>query len=177
MQGVEFILSGETALIARIETTSTRLEAEIIRGLDIADTQMVRHVQQDKLQGQVLKSHTQNLVRNILRIDAKAADGTVTGGMGLGANAPYGLVHEFGGTFNIAEHLAHRIHGSNGRRIGAKGAHILKGNREGLGLVGVWTVREHSATFPERSFMRTGFADFQTKLEDSIRASIAKAAQ
>lgn len=106
------------------------------------------HIREERLRGgNPLHQRTGHLERStVFRMEQ--SPGIVTGIVAVGKEAPYGKVHEYGGTFTIREHEA------TSRR----------GNR--------FTVREHSATFPERSFMRAGLTD----RADAIIAGMRKAA-
>jgi phage gpG-like protein len=145
----EFFVSGDLEARARMEGFPQRLVPSLISHLNTVHTQLQRHIVSDKLSGQVLQSHTGNLKRNILQIPA-AADGlSVTAGVGLGANAKYGLAHEFGADIYPKNAKALSWIGQDGVRVFAK--HVK---------------------MPERSFLRTGFAEFQPKITEAVQAAV-----
>jgi phage gpG-like protein len=159
---IEFTLQGEQELSARIIGTADRIEQEIVKSLNTVDTQLQRHIVSDKLSGQVLKSHTGNLKRSIVQIPAERDGDVITGGVGLGAEAPYGLVHEFGATLHIPEI----------RPVKAKSLHwIGKSGEEVFAM----RARAHDVHMPERSFMRSSFADFRDRIEESMREAARRA--
>src|SRR5690348_12523618 len=85
-----------------------------------------------KLEGQVLKSHTGNLKAETLTQPAPFSEGSsIVGTVGTSKNAWYGQIHEFGGRFEIPEHMSMS---RNGR---------------------AFIVRSHEAVFPERSYLRS----------------------
>lgn len=159
---IEFEIRGDTEIIARITRTADRIAGEIQRALNTVNTQLQRHIQSDKLSGQVLKSRTGNLKRSIVQIPATIETGAISGGVGLGSEAPYGLIHEFGGTLQIPEvtpRTARALHW-----IGKSGEEVF-----------AMRARAHDVVMPERSFMRSSFAEFRDRIETQIRAAAVEA--
>jgi hypothetical protein len=59
-------------------------------------------------------------------------------------------------------------------------AHWKSGRGHGPGRkrkrhVDSWTVSAHTATYPERSFMRSSFVEFRDQIETAIRDAVNKA--
>lgn len=155
---IELAISGDTAIKARIRGVPERLIPILVRKLNTVNTQLQRYIVSDKLSGQVLKSHTGNLKRAILQIPAEANGNTVTAGVGLGREAAYGLAHEFGA--QIPERTpknAKALHW-----IGADGA-------------SVFAMRARAFKLPERSFLRTGFAEFQPRIIEAVQQAVQEA--
>jgi len=155
---IELLITGDLEARARMQGVPARLVPILIGNLNTVHTQLQRHIVSDKLSGQVLKSHTGNLKRAILQIPAEAEGQTVTAGVGLGSEAKYGLAHEFGA--DIPERVpknAKALHW-----IGADGA-------------SVFAMRARAFRLPERSFLRTGFAEFQPQIIDAVRSAIDEA--
>jgi hypothetical protein len=148
----QFRLSGDIAAKARLEGFPERLVPSLISHLNTVHTQLQRHIVSDKLSGQVLQSHTGNLKRNILQIPAVADGLVVTASVGLGANAKYGLAHEFGAD------------------IYPKTAKVLSW----VGTDGVRIFAKH-VRLPERSFLRTGFAEFQENIAKATGTALQEA--
>jgi phage gpG-like protein len=147
---IAFEVLNETEVQAKILGTSDRIQAQIVQGLDRANTSLQRHIVSDKLSGEVLKSHTGNLKRAILQIPA-TTDGTVISGrVGIGEEAWYGKIHEFGGVFSAQRHPK------------TLSEMIRKGRAGG---------RIYQIHFPERSFMRTSFAEMRLEIEEAIRSA------
>jgi phage gpG-like protein len=93
-----------------------------------------------KLQGQVLAHRTGKLSGSIRMIPATVDGSLITGAVeGAGGPAFYGRIHEFGGTFPI----------NRKKEISAR-----LDNRP----------RKGSATFPERSFMRTSLEEMRQEI-------------
>jgi hypothetical protein len=155
---IQIAVTGEAALRARIQGAPERLMPILVRNLNTVHTQLQRHIVSDKLSGQVLKSHTGNLKRAILQEPAEVEGNTVTASVGLGSEAKYGLAHEFGAS--IPERTpknARALHW-----IGADGADVF-------------AMRARAFTLPERSFLRTGFAEFQPNIIEAIRSALQEA--
>jgi hypothetical protein len=109
--------------------------SEIAAALRIAMLQEMIAVRdvvvEEKLSGQVLKNKTGTLRRSqheSVTSDEKSIRGAVSTDPSASA---YGYVHEYGGTFDVKAHMR-------------KSSHNMQ----------TW-VREHSITFPERSFLRS----------------------
>jgi hypothetical protein len=156
---IEFELRGDTQIIAKISRTANLISAEIMRALNTVNTQLQRHIQSDKLSGQVLSSRTGNLKRSIVQIPATNEGGSIVGGVGLGAEAPYGLAHEFGA------HIRERV------PVASKALHWIGASGEQ-----VFAMRARAFDLPERSFMRSSFEEFRDRIEADIRAAVHEAA-
>jgi phage gpG-like protein len=148
------------AIIAKIRSYGPGLRATILKAMNRTVYELQSRVQLQKLEGQVLHHRTGNLSRNITAQVEETQDG-VTGIVGASSVAPYGAVHEFGGTFSIPEHMAHWEKGPGNGRIAR---------------VSSWPVRAHSATFPERSFLRSALREsnelIKTRMDEAVRESL-----
>jgi hypothetical protein len=154
----DFIVSGDSAARVRIEGYPDRLVPLLVRNLNTVHTQLQRYIQSDKLSGQVLKSHTGNLKRNILQLPATVEGFKVTAGVGLGANAKYGLAHEFGA------HIPERT------PVNAKALSWI-----GADGVRVFFMRARAFNLPERSFLRSSFAEFNPRIQESVQSAMQEA--
>lgn len=154
----DFRLIGDTTARARVEGFPDRLVPLLVRNLNTVHTQLQRYIVSDKLSGQVLKSHTGNLKRNILQLAATVDGYTVTAGVGLGKNAAYGLAHEFGA------HVPERV------PVNAKALSWI-----GADGVRVFFARAKAFDIPERSFLRTSRTEFQPKIEASVESALKEA--
>jgi len=112
----------------------------------------------EKLQGQVL-AHRSGKLAGSIRVVPAIVEGTSVVGIVQGAGGPafYGRVHEFGGTFDIPTHQ---------RKVGATKEKI----RARLG----GTVRAHTATFPQRSFMRTSLEEMRGRIFEGMTAAVSE---
>jgi hypothetical protein len=158
--GIEFILRGEREITAKVSGLRDKIAEEMRRALNSVNTDLQRHIQNDKLRGQVLKSHSFNLFRSILQIPAEQTGDTISGRVGLGREARYGLAHEFGA------HIPERV------PVKAKALHWI-----GAGGEDVFAMRARAFDLPERSFMRSSFAEFRDRIEDAMREAARKASE
>jgi hypothetical protein len=151
---VDLILQGDLEASARMQGFPDRLLPLLVQKLNTVHTQLQRHIVSNKLSGQVLKSHTGNLKRNILQLPATVQGYTVTAGVGLGKNARYGLAHEFGA--DIPERTP--VNAKALSWIGADGARVF-------------AMRARAFHLPERSFLRSAFTEFQTNIEEAAASA------
>lgn len=116
------------------------------------------HVVRDKLNGQVLHNRTGTLARSI-NIDVKDDERGVTGWFGSFAGyvspsgafaAAYAKIHEYGAVVKVPAHT---------RAVAGK----------------VQNVREYTATFPERSFLRSALRDYRNRIKAGFREAMVKA--
>lgn len=117
-------------------------------------------IRSDKLSGQVLHVRSGNL-RNAVHVDpAVAQEGRVEGALGLGREAWYGKIHEFGGTFIAAhknlKHPAHLVTRKRGERV--------------------MTGSPYGVHYPERSFWRSTFREQGQRTVNELRADFSRVA-
>jgi phage gpG-like protein len=147
------VVGGEV-VVARYDNMPDRLRAELRRGIGRAVLLVQRQSKQEKLSDQVLHVRTGRLRRSInTRVELHTDD--VTGI--VGTNVSYAKAHERGGTFTVKEHLRMMTQAfgkpvANPRQI---------------------TVRQHSVTYPERSFLRSALYD----MREPIRLEFEQAVQ
>lgn len=151
----DVVLSGDLAMRARLNGASERLLPLLVRNLNSVNTQLQRHIVSDKLSGQVLRSHTGNLKRSIIQIPATVSGSVVSASVGLSKEAWYGLAHEFGA------HIPERV------PVKAKALHWMGANG-----IDVFAMRARAFNLPERSFLRTAFAEFQPRIQEAIANAI-----
>lgn len=111
------------------------------------------YIRTQKLRGgNPLYQRTGRLSRAV-NTNVTTSGNTVTGTVGVGPEAPYGAVHEHGGTFTVREHMSRSIKGRS------------------------FSVREHMATFPTRSFLRSSLAENNTMIQNLLQAANQDATQ
>jgi hypothetical protein len=111
-------------------------------------TVMVLASVQRRLTGDVLHVRSGKLLRSAHNQVIQTST-VIRGTVQAGALAPYGYVHEYGGTFTIPAHLS-------ASRLGKQ-----------------FTVRKHQATFPERAYMRPSLAENHQALLDMTSRAVA----
>lgn len=140
-----------------------RIQAETERSMGFIVLRLQKQIRTHKLLGQVLNRRSGNLRDNILR-DVATDGSRVTGTVGIGKDAPYGKLHEFGfaGTQSVAAHIR-RQKAAWGRRLKTPlDVHVSAHTRR--------------ISLPQRSFMRTAFAELQPLIAEEIAAALARSA-
>lgn len=147
---IEFI--GRDTFGIKLQQTGGTIVAAVKRSILQSVMQLHRYIVSVKLQGNPLNYRTGNLTRATYFTQPIDNNGVISATVETSSElAPYGFVHEYGGTFSIREHL----------RRGPSG--------------GMFTVREHMATFPERSYLRAGLQDIQDVFGSNMSTEIQKA--
>jgi phage gpG-like protein len=142
---------GLEELSARFEQMPDLLHRALARELEYLTLLAQSKVVREKLQGQVLHHRSGNLQRNIVQGVEEKQGGELVGFFGVGRGAPYGKVHEYGGTYNIPAH-----------------------NRTSkLGRVS--PVQAHTATYPERSFLRSVLREMEPTIRDRLALAAGRA--
>lgn len=142
------VLVGDSQLIARLQSMPERVRRGLVRGVLKAARDLQRHVQQDKLSGQVLHRRTGNLRSSInvkMEEDAKGVFASV------GTNVVYAAIHEYGGDIPIRRALG----------SAKKGARQLKSG----GVIHM----------PERSYLRSALRDYEERIKRTMEESVAEA--
>ena len=164
MSSVTVEVTGKDGLAAKLDPTRVQglMREGLLRGL--IDLQTVIKL---KLSGPVLKNQTNNLRSSInyrITDDGTGMDGVVGSFAGYpnpkgGEQAAgYARINEFGGTFQIPEHE---------RRV----TQIFGKQVEPF----MQTVRAHSATYPERSFLRSSLAERKDNITKELKFSMDQA--
>jgi len=132
------------------EAVVVRMNALLIR--------LQTYIVGQKLSGQVLHHRSGHLIDSIrLEPPQPVIEGTrVIGGVqGAGPIAWYGKIHEYGGTFGVKEHVR--------KALSPKGMAYER------------TIKAHSVTFPERSFMRSSVTDMRDQIVAGLQGAINEA--
>lgn len=147
---ISTIISGAVEAVAKFQGYPSRIRADINRAVLRQSISLVAYIQSQKLEGQVLKSHTHNLARAINYEVTESGD-EITGIVGVDRTAPYGKTQEegFQGIVTVRDHLRTSVLGNQ------------------------FNVRAHEVNMnlPARPFMRPSL----TENEGTIRAAIQEA--
>ena len=146
----------------KIEKYAPQIRARLKEDLGTFLIYLQGYIKERKLTGQVLHVQSGTLRRSVHVFQEESAE-SVSGFVATGKDAPYGAIHEFGGSFVIPGH----------RRT------ITEAFGKPLKSAKTITVHQHLATFPERSFMRTSLREnrgrFQEMTQGSVQAVLKKA--
>jgi phage gpG-like protein len=141
------------AVTERLAQFGPRLQASVERSIRQIVIEGQSQIVRDKLHGgNPLFSRSGNLARAVQQ-QVDASGDSIVGTIGVDRTAPYGAVHEYGGTFDVREHISTS-------RLGKQ-----------------FTVQAHTVTYPERSFLRSWLAENTTNIEARVEAAAQEAVQ
>jgi hypothetical protein len=152
-------LVGDAQLLDRLRALPHAINSELLRGITRLGTELQRHVQQDKLSGQVLRNRTGSLRSSIgLQIDQSADAVTAS----VVTDSRYAGVQEYGfaGTVSVRTSLR-RITEAFGRPIAEK-------------TISVRAYTRHME-LSKRSFLRSALEDMAPAIVDEVEADLAAA--
>jgi hypothetical protein len=136
------------------------------------------YIQSSKLQTNPLHHRTGKLQSSIRYIPAVVEGNSVVGSVeGGGGVAPYGVVQEYGGTFSVRGYMRRTAFNTRGEQVKLLTKHGLTSTRSSIASVDLGTVRPHTITFPERSFMRVSLAEKEAEIVAGLAAGIHEGAQ
>ena len=150
-------LVGDEQLLERLRALPDAINSGLLRGITQLGIELQRHVQEDKLSGQVLRSRTGSLKSSIdLRVDQSS--GAITAS--IFSDSRYAGVQEYGfaGTVSVRASLR-RIREAFGRPITEKTISVRAYDRR--------------MDLPERSFLRSALEDMAPAIRDEVEAVLA----
>ncbi len=150
-------LVGDEQLLERLRALPDAVNSGLLRGITQLGIELQRHVQEDKLSGQVLRSRTGSLKSSIdLRVDQSS--GAITAS--VFSDSRYAGVQEYGfaGTVSVRASLR-RIREAFGRPIAEKTISVRAYDRR--------------MDLPERSFLRSALEDMAPAIRDEVEAVLA----
>lgn len=141
-------------LIAFLKSRMQTVTAAVVARLNALMIGLQAHIVGDKLSGQVLHHRTGHLIDST-RLEPPTPEivgPSVIGGVQSGGPiAVYARVHEYGLTVSVPEHVRRTLRG------------------------GEATVRAYTASYPERSFMRTGLDDMRQTIISGLQGAVHEA--
>ena len=155
---LKFEMVGDSEMRAALAGCSKKIDDEIKSSMAFVVLRLQKQVKTHKLLGQVLNRRTGNLRNNIVR-DSWQDGGLTVGVVGIASGAPYGKLHEYGfsGAVSVPSHVR-QAKQAFGRRLKTPiNVHVSAHTRR-VGL-------------PERSFMRTAFADMLPFIRQEFEAA------
>ena len=152
-------LVGDVQLLERLRALPDAINSGLLRGITQLGIELQRHVQQDKLSGQVLRSRTGSLRSSIgLRVDQSG--GAVTASVFTDSRYAGAQEYGFTGTISVRASLR-RIRDAFGRPIAGKTISVRAYDRR--------------IDLPERSFLRSALEDTAPVIRDEVGAALAEA--
>lgn len=144
------ITIGGEQLIARLDTYKSNVLESVERTMLRIVIGLQRYVILNKLEGDPLHHRTGNLERNVV-YEVEVDRSVITGTVGVARGAPYGKVHEYGGTVNIQEQIRTSKLGNQ------------------------YSVRAHTANYPKRSFLRTSLNENEAQIAEKLQQAVNEA--
>jgi len=149
--------------VLRIRGVPQRATTALQRAIARETVLLANHVKTQKLSGQALKTRTGTLRRSVRAYPPAIGGALVRGDVAVDrVTSKYGKVHEYGGTYRIPAHMRR-----NRRRRTVSAGGVTYELRH--------LVREHTATFKERSFMRSSLEERRVGIVASIRRAVGEA--
>ena len=152
-------LVGVVQLLERVRALPDAINSGLLRGITQLGIELQRHVQEDKLSGQVLGSRTGSLRSSIsLQVDQNGGGVTAS----VFTDSRYAGVQEYGfaGTVSVRASLR-RIREAFGRPIAENTISVRAYDRH--------------MNLPERSFLRSALEDMAPVIRDEMEAALAEA--
>ncbi len=151
---------GQEGVIARLGRIPPGVRDRLRAAVKIETLNVVRGSKL-KVSGPVLKNRTGHL-RAGINAQFDETDTSITGSAGINSGkARYPAVHEFGGTFKIREHL---------RLLTQVFGKPVEKRR-------MITVRAHTATYPERSYLRSTLRENESRIREALRRAVPEGVQ
>ena len=154
------VVTGADRVVARFTAMPERVRATLRLSMRRWWYRLQSEVVTSKLSGDPLRRRTGNLASSINVGGAGSltsfdeSDSEIVGR--VGTNVRYAAVHENGGTFAIPAHTR--------RMTSVFGRPVIPRDIE---------VRAHTATFPQRAFLRPVLRDMSSQIREGIKADIA----
>lgn len=159
---IKMTLVGNDRVEARFRSMPERARESLVNAMKRQWFNLQAHVVSEKLSGQVLRRRTGNLASSINVGGANSATAfteTPAEIVGqVGTKVIYGAIHENGGTVNVQAHTR-TITQVFGRPVTP--AEVF--------------VRAHSATYPQRSFLRSSIQDLASQIRADMEQSVREA--
>ena len=152
-------LVGDVQLLERLRALPGAINSGLLRGIAHLGIELQRHVQQDKLSGQVLRSRTGSL-RSSVSLQVDQSGGAVTASVFTDSRYAGAQEYGFAGTVSVRASLR-RIREAFGRPIAEKAISVRAYDRR--------------MDLPERSFLRSAVEDIASAIRDEVEAALAEA--
>lgn len=148
---VRTIVSGAQEVVVRLDGLTPRIREMVAGVLNEYGQELSGTIKDDKLSGQVLNVRSGDLRDSITPLEVTQSE-VMQGGAAGGAGIPYAKIHEYGGV------------------IEARNYPYLTFRTED----GQWH-RVKSVVMPERSYMRSSFAETYEQGIEQVRAAVMEA--
>lgn len=161
-QEVSTTILGLDQLLAQMTSFTPAIHDELVLGMNDATILLQSYIVASKLSGDPLHRRSGDL-SNATQQDVISDADSVTGR--VSNNMSYAIVHEEGGTFEVPEHMVRY----DRARMKAWGYNVSKMTKD---MVVEVLVRRHTATYPQRAFMKPSYAEKHEEIVQILRASV-----
>ncbi|SEJ55983.1 hypothetical protein [Frateuria terrea] len=160
MIGVQ--ITGDTALVTKLEETTGKIKAAAKTSLDMWATELAGYIKMSKLSGDPLHRRSGKLSSSVYPDKRETAD-TISGGARAGLDVPYPKAHEYGMQRNVVVSAFHRMQTMAWGKPMANPREVL--------------VNQHSSyvNLPERSYMRSALREQAPEGIAELRAAVKEA--
>lgn len=153
---IRAMVVGQEGVIVKLGQVEPRVRGRLWAAVKAETINLVREARL-KASGPVLRVRTDKL-RGGINPKFDESEIAITGSAGINAGkAKYPAVHEYGGTVTIREHL---------RMMRVAFGRPVKVPRK-------ISVRAHSATYPERSYLRSSLRENEARIRTALRNAVA----
>lgn len=153
-------VQGDRELIGKLNAMPGNIRQKLERKITELALRLKRHVQEDKLQGQVLNHRTGRLQRSVMHQITSNKD-EISAKVSTSADVPYAAIHEFGGVTR-----PHVIEPKKGMYLAFMAGGKMRFARR---------VNHPGSKMPERSYLRSSLADYAPMIEREIKQVVAEA--
>ena len=156
---VSSTILGTEDLYNRLGRMTPAIRDHLVLGMNNATIRLQSYIVENKLSGDPLhrrSGHLSAATQQDVQADEDAVIGRVSN------NMDYAAVHENGGTFMVPEHIVRWSKAT----MRARG-YDVKNMKAGMSVEGM--VRAHTATYPQRAFMRPSYDDLKDWITDTLR--------
>lgn len=142
---------GSNNTVRYLESVKTDIRQSLLKAMTRIGIGLQAYIQTKKLEGQVLQHRSGKLIGSIRQHVVDEGSEIVVVVQGGGGVAPYGYVHEYGGTYLVPTHWRTSKLGNP------------------------YQVRPYNITFPERSYMRSSLEENEQWIVEQIERAIKEA--
>lgn len=156
---IDIKLVGDRELVGRLTSLPSAIRRELTIEMQKQGLALQRHVQLDKLSGQVLHV-VSGVLRSSINLKIDQHENSIVAS--VGTNVRYAAVHEYGFDGNVNVRAFDRtVNVVFGRAVGSTVQHVRAHVRH--------------MRIPERSYLRSALADMQAQISEAMAAAVRRA--
>lgn len=156
-------IQGDKELQAKFKNMPASVNLSLMKAMTVLTIKLKDNIINNKLSGQVLNKISGNLIRSIQQT-VTGNSYQVKGSVFSAGDVKYAAIHEYGGTIQHPGGTAYIIDSKTKMAV-----FISNAAAEGKNYP---RTAAHEITMPERSYMRTAFAEFQDTIKSTLTLAI-----